>query len=117
MPGLSATEQATKAAKELIHVIKNPVPQTHFTIGESQLQTINRLEKLFKTMQPETKQTTVVPRIVPIIAPTRVPVTVPPLRVPAEVTPPRMMTPRTPMITQKDSIDDIGQRETVEHIN
>ena len=31
MPGLSGTEQATKAAKELMHEIKNIGPQTPFT--------------------------------------------------------------------------------------
>ena len=33
MPGLSAAEKATKASKELIHVIKNTGPQKPFTIG------------------------------------------------------------------------------------
>ena len=37
MTGLSAAEQATKAAKELTTVIINNGPQTPFTIGESQL--------------------------------------------------------------------------------
>ena len=69
MPGLSETEQATKYAKKLIHVIKNPVPQTPFMIVESQLQAIDRLEKIFNIMQPETSYTTVVPRKVPTIAP------------------------------------------------
>ena len=60
MPELSATGKATKDTKELIHTIKNPVPQTSLTIGESQLQVINRLEKLFNTIKPATTQTTVV---------------------------------------------------------
>ena len=37
IPGLTAAEQATKDAKELLHVIKNSGPQTPFEIGESQL--------------------------------------------------------------------------------
>ena len=61
MPGFSETEQATKAVKELIHVIKNPGPQTPFTIGDIQLHSINRLAKLFNTMQPDTTHTIVVP--------------------------------------------------------
>ena len=98
MPGLSTTEQAAKAPKEMIQVLKNPGPQTPFTIGESQLNTIDRLEKLFNTMQPYKIQTKVLPREVPTIAPPRVPITVPPPRVPATVAPPRVMTPRVPMI-------------------
>ena len=99
MSRLSEIEQTTKYAKELIQVIKNPVAQTPFTIGDSQLQAINILEKLFNTMQPDTIQNTVVPREVPTITPTRVPVTVTPPRFPLEVIPPRVMTPRTPIIT------------------
>ena len=38
MPGLPATEQATRAAEELMNEINNPGPQTPVTIGESQLQ-------------------------------------------------------------------------------
>ena len=100
IPGLSAIEQSTKADKELIHVIKNPGPQTPFTIRESQLHAIDRLTKIFNTIQPEITQNKVVPKEVTTIAPTRVPATVPPPRVPAEVTPPSVVTPRTTMITQ-----------------
>ena len=113
MPRLSAKEQATKDPKELIHGIKNPGPQTPFTIRESQLQAINMLEKLFNTIKLEITQTTVLPRELTTIAPTRVPVTVPSPRVSAEVTPPRVMTPRTPMITQEYPIEYRRQRDTV----
>ena len=114
---LSATEQATKASKEMIHVIKNPGPQNPFMIGESQLMAIDKLEKLFKTIQYETTQTAVVPRNVPNISSMRVPVTVPPPRVKSEFTPPRVMIPRKPMITQEEPIEDIRQRDIVEHNN
>ena len=117
IPGLSAIEQATNYAKELIHVIKNRVPKTPFTIGESLLQAVDKLAKLFNTMQPATKNTTVVPSKVTTIALTRVPVTVPPPRVPEEVTPPRVMIPRKPMITQEVPIEYNRQRYTVEHNN
>ena len=50
MQGLSSTEKATKAANELIQVLKNTGPQTPFTIGESQLHALDRLAKLFNTM-------------------------------------------------------------------
>ena len=100
MPGLSASEQSTKAAKELIHILKNPGPQTPLTIGESQLNAINTLKKIFNTMQLEKTQTTVLPREVPTIAPKRVPVTLPPPRMPVIVIPPRVMIPRAPMISQ-----------------
>ena len=49
MPELSATEQATKYGKELIHIIRNPGPKTPFTIQEIQLHGIDRLAKLFNT--------------------------------------------------------------------
>ena len=117
MPGLSATEKSTKADKELIHVIINPVTQTTFTIGEIQLQAINKLAKLFNTMQPETTHTTMVPMKVTTIAPTRVQVTVPPQRVTSEVTSPRVMTQRKPMIIQEDPIEYSRQRDKVEHNN
>ena len=117
MPVLSATEQATKAAKQLIHVINNPGTQTPFTIKDIQLQAIDKLAQLFNTMQPETTQTKVVHSKVPTIAPTRVPVIVPPLRVSDEVTPPKVMTTRTPIITQEDPIYYSRQRDTVENNN
>ena len=117
MPGLSTTYQYTKAAKDLVQVLKKPGPKTPFTIRESQLHTIDRLEKLFNTMQPEKTQTKVVPIEVTTIAPPRVPITVPPPRVPAKVTPPRVMTPRVLMISQEEPIEDIRQRDTVENKN
>ena len=53
MPGLSSTEQDTKATKELIQVLKNPGPQAPFIIEASQLHSIDILEKIFNTMKPE----------------------------------------------------------------
>ena len=106
IPGLSTTEQANKSANELIHVLRNTVPQTPFTIGERKLHAINILEKRFNTMQPEKTQTKVLPREVPTIPPPSIPITVPPLRV---------MTPRVPMISQEDTIEDIIQMDAVEN--
>ena len=53
MIGLSTREQATKASKELIHVLKNTGPQTPFTTREIQLHATDKLAKIFNTMQPE----------------------------------------------------------------
>ena len=113
MPGLNTTEKSTKSAKELIQVIKHPGPKNPFTIREIQLPTIDRLAKLFNTIQPEKTQTKLVPREVPMIGPPRVPITLPSLRVPATVTPPRVMTPRVPMISQEGTIEESRQRDTV----
>ena len=117
MPGLSSTEQATKAAKELIQVLNPPVPQTPFTIGKSQLYVIDILEKLFITMQTDKTHTKVVPREVPTIAPLRAPITVPPPGVATTVTLKRLMTPRAPMITQEDPIEYSRKISTVENKN
>ena len=87
MPGLSTTKLSTKAAKELIQVLKILGPTNPFTIIERQLNFINRLETLFNIMQPEKTQTKVLHREVPTIAPTRVTITVSPPRVPATVAP------------------------------
>ena len=67
MPGLSAVEQATKDAKKLIHLIKYTGPETPLTIGEIQLQAVDKLAQIFNTMQPEKTQTTVLPMEVPTI--------------------------------------------------
>ena len=96
-------------------VLKNPVPQSSFTIREIQLHAIDISEKLFNTMQPEKTQAKVLPREVPTIAPSIVPITVPPPRVPSTVAPPRAMSPRVSMIPQEDLIEDIRQRNTVEN--
>ena len=62
MPVLSTTEQATKAAKELIQIVKNPGQNKSFKIGERQLHTINILATLFNNMQPDKPQTKLKPR-------------------------------------------------------
>ena len=113
MPGLSATEQANNAVKELMHILKDIGPQTPFTIRESQLHAINILGNLFNTIQPKKIQTTVLPKEVPMIAPTRVSVTVPSPRVPETVTPPRLVIPRSPMISQEYPIENSRQRDIV----
>ena len=72
MPGLSTTDQSTKADKELIRVLKHPGPKPPFTIGENLLHAIDILAKLFNTMQPDKTQIKGVPREVRIIGPPRV---------------------------------------------
>ena len=97
--------------------MKNPRTQTPFIIGESQLQAIDKLAKIFNIMQSETTKPTVIPRIVPTIAPTRILVIVPPPRVPEEDTPWRVLKNRTPMVTEEDPVEDSRQRDTFEHNN
>ena len=65
MPGLSTTEQVTKASKELLQIIKNPRPKNTFNIKVCQSYAIDRLATLFnniKTKQPNKPNTKVVPR-------------------------------------------------------
>ena len=73
------------------------------------------MAQIFNTMQLEKTQTTVLPREVPTIIPTRVPITVPPPRVEVEVTPPRVMTTRSPIITHEDPIENNRHRDTLKH--
>ena len=117
IPWLSTTQQATKEAKELILVLKNTGPQTPFSIRERKLHAIDRLEKLFNTMQQEKTQTKVLPREVQTIVPPRVTITVLPPRVPVIVTPLRVMTFRVPIISQKDPTEDRRQGEIFENKN
>ena len=56
MSGLSTTDQATKASKELIQIMNNPGPKIPFTIWESQLHDIDILATLFNNMQPDKPQ-------------------------------------------------------------
>ena len=97
--GFSTKEQATKSFKELKQVQNNLGAQTSFKIGDIQLHAIDRLAKLFNTMQLDKTQTKVLHREVPTIALPIVPITVPPPRVSATVSPPRVMIPRIPMIS------------------
>ena len=115
MTGLSTTEQATNAAKDLIQVLKNTGPKHPFRIGESQLHAIDRLATLFNTMQPGKTQTKLLPREVPMIATPRVPSAVSPPRVPATVSLTRVMIPRVQMISQEDTIEDSRQMDAVEN--
>ena len=52
MSELSTTEKDTKASKELIQIVKKPGTKTPFTIRESQLHAMDRLDKLFNNIQP-----------------------------------------------------------------
>ena len=117
MPGLSTTEQVTNAAKELIQVLKNPGPQTPFTIREIQLHSIDRLEKLFNTMQPEKTHTKVLLREVPKRTPLRVPITVAPPRVPVTVAPLTAMTPMLPMISKEYPVENSRKRDKLKKTN
>ena len=76
MDRLSTTEQATKAAKELILLLNNPGPKKTFTLGEGQFHDINRLATLFHNVETQQPNTTVVPREVPMVAPPRTCMTV-----------------------------------------
>ena len=116
--GLSTTEQATKEAKELIKLLKNPGPKTPFTIIESQFHAIKRLATLFNNIQPQQPKkpnTKVFPREVPSIAPLTVPITVPSPRVSMTVASPREMAPRIPLISEDYNVEDTNHVEAVEH--
>ena len=93
IPGLSTTEQVTKAPKELIHIINNPGPKNSFTTREIQFHAIDRLLTLFQKMQPQQPNTKFLPRKFPKVVPTMMPIKVPSPRVPMTVAPPRVIEP------------------------
>ena len=68
IPGFPTTEQATKSVKELINVLDNAGPKTPFTIGETQLHTIDILEKLFHNAQLQQPIATIGPSLVTTVA-------------------------------------------------
>ena len=75
------------------------------------------MAKIFNTTQPEKTQNKVLPREVPTIAPTRVPVTLTPPKVPETVTLPSVMPPRSPMITQDNPSEESRHMDAVKHKN
>ena len=48
VPILATIEQATRAAQELVQVLRNSVPKTPFTLVQVQLYSIYKLDNLFK---------------------------------------------------------------------
>ena len=117
MPGLSVTEQSTKAAKELVQMMKNPGSKNPFTIGESQLHAIDRLATLFNTIQPQQTNkpnSKLVPRELPTVAPPRFLIIVTSPRVHRTVAPPRLIGTREPVLSQEENIEDIIQMDIVE---
>lgn len=49
MPFRSSSENATVAATELIHALKNPAPAAPFTtVGDKQMEALNQLATIFK---------------------------------------------------------------------
>ena len=113
MPGLYITEQATKAAKELIQIIKNLGPKNPLMIGDSQLHAIDMLATLFHNKKMQQPNPKVVPREVLTVATTRMTSKVPSPMVPMAVAPPRVIEPRVPVIPQDDNIEEIRHMEMV----
>ena len=116
MDGLSTTEQATKAAKELIQIINNSGPKTPLKTREIQLHSINKSATLFHNIQPQQTNSKLVPIKVTTVALPRVPIIVPSPRVTMTVSPLRVIEPRVPVISQGENIEYIiqiymGERE------
>ena len=99
----------------MINILDNPGPKTPFTIGETQLHTIDILEKLFHNAQLQQPNATVVTREGPMVATQRVPATALAQRLDITVAPLRVIEHRVSVISQGGNIEYIILIEMVEN--